>query len=139
MGSIGVALLITLVRGPWEEGWVGWHGGWSIKKKSRESSDGKAEEKKSALMRMNTNERVPQVVADPAEVEKGVAPEHEHPDHHQHHHGHDNQEAVNATDAEKSLEMRAAEDDDDEEKASSAKSEDDSITPVPVLPQETQA
>ncbi|KXL42820.1 hypothetical protein M433DRAFT_145648 [Acidomyces richmondensis BFW] len=43
MGSIGMALLVTLARGPWEEAWIGWHGGWSIRKKSRESAHGKME------------------------------------------------------------------------------------------------
>jgi len=142
MGSIGVALLITLARGPWEEGWVGWHGGWSIMKKSRESGDGKADEQKSHLRRLNTNERVTAATADPAELEKGPVEQDGGPkDHHVHRHGHDSQEAVNATEAEKSLEMRAAENDyQHEDKSSSSKSEeDDTIKPAPVLPQETQA
>jgi len=130
MGSIGVALVITLARGPWEEGWVGWHGGWSVKKKSRDSADGKAEEQKHALRRLNTNEQVPQIAAD-LDVEKGE----QHHDKHQHRHGRDNQEAVNATDAEKSLEMRAAEDGDTADGA--ALPETKGMTPVP--PQETQA
>lgn len=41
LGSIMLALLITLSRGPWEEGWIGWHGGWRIMKKDRKSADGK--------------------------------------------------------------------------------------------------
>lgn len=131
MGSIGVALLITLSRGPWEEGWVGWHGGWSIKKKSRESSDGKAAvEQRNALQRMNTNEQIAQAASrDIADVEKGERPHHD-----MHHHGHDNQEAVNATDAEKSLEMRAAE---DGKAADVPGAKDAEMTPVP--PQESQA
>ncbi|TKA75464.1 hypothetical protein B0A55_04584 [Friedmanniomyces simplex] len=104
MGSIGLALLITLARGPWEEGWVGWHGGLGIFKKSKESADGKAGvEERSAIRRMNTNEQQPRAVD--ADLEKGEL----HRDHHVHHHGHDDQEEVNATDAEKALEMRAAE------------------------------
>ncbi|KAK4547672.1 hypothetical protein LTR36_000629 [Oleoguttula mirabilis] len=135
MGSIGVALLLTLVRGPWEDGWVGWHGGWSIKKKSRESSDGKAAvEQRTGLHRPNTNEQSAQVVTgDDVDVEKGER----HHDQHQHHHGHDNQEAVNATDAEKSLEMRAAEDDSSVGDVGSEKSKTDDI--MPALAQETQA
>lgn len=45
VGSIGVGLIFCFARGPWEEGWVGWHGGWSIKKKNRSSGDGKRQEK----------------------------------------------------------------------------------------------
>ncbi|KAK0964909.1 hypothetical protein LTS01_018594 [Friedmanniomyces endolithicus] len=104
MGSIGLALLITLARGPWEEGWVGWHGGLGIYKKSKDSATGKAAvEERSALRRMNTNE--PQSRAADADLEKGE----QHKDQHQHNHGHDDQNEVNATDAEKALEMRAAE------------------------------
>lgn len=137
MGSIGVALLLTVVRGPWEDGWVGWHGGWSIKKKSRESSDGKAAvEQRSELHRLNTNEQVAQVAtSSDVDVEKGE----KHHDKHDHHHAHDNQVAVNATEAEKSLEMRAAEDDVSagDIESDSEKSKADDI--LPVLPQETQA
>ncbi|KAK0304866.1 hypothetical protein LTR01_007070 [Friedmanniomyces endolithicus] len=104
MGSIGVALLITLARGPWEEGWIGWHGGLGIYKKSKDSATGKAAvEERSALRRMNTNE--PQSQAVDADVEKGEP----HKDQHRHTHGHDDQNEVNATDVEKALEMRAAE------------------------------
>lgn len=44
VASIAVGLLVTLSRGPWEEGWMGWHGGWSIWKKDRSSADGKVRE-----------------------------------------------------------------------------------------------
>lgn len=44
VGSIGGALVLCFVRGPWEEGWVGWRGGWSILKKSKDSGDGKIDE-----------------------------------------------------------------------------------------------
>ena len=33
VGFIGAALLFCLIRGPWETSWVGWSGGWSIRKK----------------------------------------------------------------------------------------------------------
>ncbi|KAK3651312.1 hypothetical protein LTR56_005769 [Elasticomyces elasticus] len=103
MGSIGMALIITLARGPWEEGWVGWHGGLAIFKKSKDSADGKAKvEERSALRRTDTNEKQPEALAD---LEKGES----HRDQHSHTHGRDDQNEVNATDAEKSLEMRAAE------------------------------
>ncbi|QIW95019.1 hypothetical protein AMS68_000537 [Peltaster fructicola] len=101
VGSIGAALLVCFARGPWEDGWIGWHGGWSIHKKSRDSADGKAVEERSHLRRMNTNEAKAAV-----DVEKADA----HHDKHIHKHGSDDQEAVNATDVEKSLEVMAAED-----------------------------
>ncbi|PSK55810.1 hypothetical protein B9Z65_4688 [Elsinoe australis] len=43
--SILVALGVCLVRGPWEEGWVGWTGGWEVRKKNRNTADGKTLEK----------------------------------------------------------------------------------------------
>ncbi|GAB7349905.1 hypothetical protein MBLNU459_g0595t1 [Dothideomycetes sp. NU459] len=42
VGSIGMALLFCFARGPWEEGWFGWSGGWSVRKKNAQSADGKA-------------------------------------------------------------------------------------------------
>jgi predicted MFS family arabinose efflux permease len=49
-GSLSVALLclalvFCFVRGPWETGWIGWHGGWSLKKKDKMSADGHTAEK----------------------------------------------------------------------------------------------
>lgn len=44
MGFISAALLVMVVRGPWESGWVGWSGGWSLKKKNKDSADGKTSE-----------------------------------------------------------------------------------------------
>ncbi|KIH92472.1 hypothetical protein SPBR_02725 [Sporothrix brasiliensis 5110] len=32
IGLLSVAILVCVVRGPRETGWVGWHGGWSIRK-----------------------------------------------------------------------------------------------------------
>lgn len=104
VGSIGAALVFTLIRGPWESGWVGWHGGWSIFKKSKNSADGKTKEARGHLMAREAEEG--------EDAENSAA--HNHRDLHEHHHGHDDQEAVNATDAEKSLEMLAAEDTNDE-------------------------
>ena len=75
VGSIGCALLITFARGPWEKGWIGWHGGLSIKKKSKSSADGHTEEARNALRRMSTEKERPPMVtsnADP-ELEKGAA------------------------------------------------------------------
>jgi predicted MFS family arabinose efflux permease len=41
---MGCAILTMCVRGPWEEGWVGWKGGWSMKKVDKNSADGKTAE-----------------------------------------------------------------------------------------------
>lgn len=97
VASIGLALLVVLVRGPWEEGWVGWHGGWSIWKKNKTSADGRVRE-------IDSPEVAAQLAAE-SDEEKGM-----HKDQHEHHHGRDNQSAVNAADAEKSLEIQAAAD-----------------------------
>lgn len=104
VGSIGVALIFALLRGPWEDGWIGWHGGWSILKKSKNSADGKTQEARSHLVGKETGG----YGAEGAEIEDDTVAVHH--DHHEHRHGHDDQEAVNATDAEKNLEMMAAED-----------------------------
>jgi predicted MFS family arabinose efflux permease len=45
VGFISAAILITFAKGPWEENWVGWRGGWSIRKKDPNSADGKTAEK----------------------------------------------------------------------------------------------
>lgn len=47
VGMICVAILICFLRGPWETGWIGWGGGWSIRKKVASSADGKTLEKSS--------------------------------------------------------------------------------------------
>ncbi|KAF4551054.1 Hypothetical protein D9617_15g044080 [Elsinoe fawcettii] len=41
---ICVALGISAARGPWEEGWVGWTGGWGIRKRNKDTADGKTVE-----------------------------------------------------------------------------------------------
>lgn len=33
MAFIGGALLCCFARGPWEPGWLGWGGGWSIRRR----------------------------------------------------------------------------------------------------------
>lgn len=45
VGFISTALLVMFARGPWEDRWVGWRGGWSLKKKNKDSADGKTSEK----------------------------------------------------------------------------------------------
>ncbi|KAI7082647.1 MFS general substrate transporter [Hortaea werneckii] len=131
MGSIGMALLFTMVRGPWEEGWFGWHGGFSIKKKSRESADGKDKQQEGSK---EQREQGPSGEAQ-VDIEKG---EERHRDQHEHNHGADDQEAVNETDAEKALEMRAAHDGNSVDDTASDKSrKTDQIEPV--APQDPQA
>ncbi|OQO01353.1 hypothetical protein B0A48_12908 [Cryoendolithus antarcticus] len=100
MGSIGVALLLCLVRGPWEDGWIGWSGGWSVLKKDRRSGDGKAMvEERNPLRRLNTNERAAAAKEAAGDVEKGRIVD-----------AKDDQAAVNAEPIEAGLVLRAAED-----------------------------
>lgn len=33
VGFLGAALLVCFARGPWENGWVGWRGGWSVRRR----------------------------------------------------------------------------------------------------------
>jgi len=33
VGFIGLALMMCFVRGPWEKGWFGWGGGWSVRRR----------------------------------------------------------------------------------------------------------
>ncbi|KAF1974917.1 MFS general substrate transporter [Bimuria novae-zelandiae CBS 107.79] len=49
VGFIGGAILVMLARGPWETRWVGWRGGWSFKKKDKNSADGKTAESANAV------------------------------------------------------------------------------------------
>ena len=127
MGSIGMALLFALSRGPWEERWCGWRGGWSIRKRDKNSGDGKGAEVRSALRRFNTGEQAPS------------APEHEDLEKAEargEHHAHDNQAEVNATVAERAVEMRAAE---DVGGAEGQRSHAESKGVLPGVVQETQA
>ncbi|KAI9738929.1 MAG: hypothetical protein M1818_005243 [Claussenomyces sp. TS43310] len=34
VGFVGAALVVCLARGPWEKGWLGWSGGWSIRRRN---------------------------------------------------------------------------------------------------------
>jgi predicted MFS family arabinose efflux permease len=45
VGFISAAILVIIARGPWEERWVGWIGGWSMIKKDKNSADGKTADK----------------------------------------------------------------------------------------------
>ncbi|KAI9843140.1 MAG: hypothetical protein M1837_006593 [Sclerophora amabilis] len=33
VGFVGLALLVCFLRGPWEQGWIGWSGGWGIRRR----------------------------------------------------------------------------------------------------------
>jgi predicted MFS family arabinose efflux permease len=52
VGFIGAALCICFARGPWEKGWVGWRGGWGLRRRDlkkkgdeeKEARDGESEE-----------------------------------------------------------------------------------------------
>ena len=114
MGSIGAALVVCLLRGPWETGWVGWHGGWSIRKRVANSSDGKGVEERNPLRRLDTSERLEdQMRKDRAQrdLERGDALSEGNGAHET---GQCDQDAVNAMGVEKALEGRAAEDKTDE-------------------------
>lgn len=43
IGFVGAALLICATRGPWEKGWVGWKGGWNVRRRDL-SEKGRKEE-----------------------------------------------------------------------------------------------
>ncbi|MCJ1271141.1 hypothetical protein MMC22_011040 [Lobaria immixta] len=36
VGFVGVALVICFLRGPWENGWIGWRGGWNLRPRKPE-------------------------------------------------------------------------------------------------------
>ncbi len=42
VGFVSAALLVCFARGPWEKGWVGWSGGWGLRR--RDLGSGKKEE-----------------------------------------------------------------------------------------------
>jgi predicted MFS family arabinose efflux permease len=46
VGFIGCALCLCFIRAPWEKGWIGWHGGWSLRRRDlgpNEKNDEKPE------------------------------------------------------------------------------------------------
>ncbi len=74
VGFIGFALLVCIARGPYDEGWIGWSGGWSIRKKGTGYSDGRVEEKRSELMPKEKQKpgQSPSLEADISNAEKGL-------------------------------------------------------------------
>lgn len=45
VGFVSCAICVMIAKGPWEDGWVGWSGGWSMRKKDKDSADGKTKDK----------------------------------------------------------------------------------------------
>ena len=77
-GSLSVALLgfaaiVNSVRGPYERGWFGWSGGWTIRKRNMMSADGVTEEKSLGLAAIDSSyeERAADGNDD---IEKGKSP-----------------------------------------------------------------
>jgi len=48
VGFIGAALFISFCRGPWEKGWLGWSGGWGIRRRDL-GADGKVKKEEPAV------------------------------------------------------------------------------------------
>jgi predicted MFS family arabinose efflux permease len=72
VGFVGASLLFCFVRGPWEEGWIGWHGGWNLTKDPEAVGQNAAGQVDSA-----TAENHGEETAVPMTVEKeGIAQEH---------------------------------------------------------------
>ena len=44
IGLIGMALVSCIMRAPWETGWIGWRGGWSLRRRDLGTSSTKQEE-----------------------------------------------------------------------------------------------
>lgn len=72
VASIGAALVCCFARGPWEEGWLGWSGGWSVRKKSATSADGKTEEKAAHGGEHGGGKPGEQFAANEQDAEKGI-------------------------------------------------------------------
>jgi predicted MFS family arabinose efflux permease len=106
MGSIGAALIVCSLRGPWEKRWFGWRGGWSIRKKTVSG----ATEERNHLRRLDTKEKLEdQEKRDNTQrdLERGEKQREEDLVHER---GRCDQDAVNAMGVEQALEGLAAED-----------------------------
>lgn len=70
VGFIGLALVFCVLRGPREKGWVGWRGGWSVRKRrdDRNPPSRPHEDEKNA----GGDEEASRVAADTREDEKNV-------------------------------------------------------------------
>jgi predicted MFS family arabinose efflux permease len=103
VGSVGAALVVASLRGPWETRWFGWRGGWSIRKKAV------AKEERNPLRRLDTSEKLEdQAKRDEAQrdLEKGEAEGGQRT----HAQGQCDQDVVNAMGVDQALEGMAAED-----------------------------
>lgn len=58
LGIIGLALGVNTIRGPYETGWIGWSGGWSIWKRDRSSADGRTAERSLGLAQAEGEARI---------------------------------------------------------------------------------
>jgi len=108
MGSIGAALVVASLRGPWETHWFGWRGGWSIRKKAATG----ATEERNPLRRLDMSEKLEdqdQARREEAQrdLERGEVKAEERRTHAQ---GQCDQDAVNAMGVDQALEGMAAED-----------------------------
>lgn len=129
VGSVGGALVLCFLRGPWEEGWIGWRGGWDVRKKNRSSADGKVEAQDGFDPDKKRGSVVDREAGDGGGGGDGKIRDVE-------------QAIVNSMDAEKAVEMDAAEDgenplrkikDREEESSSeSGKEKEDEIKPAPL-------
>jgi predicted MFS family arabinose efflux permease len=73
VGFICAAILVILARGPWENGWVGWSGGWSMRKKDKDSADGKT--KNTAMYAREKTDEEKGVDANDKVLQEGAAEE----------------------------------------------------------------
>ena len=76
-GSLSVALIgfgvvVNSIRGPYEKGWIGWGGGWTITKRNKMSADGMTVEKPSELARADSAEKVQQQRPHDVEMNESV-------------------------------------------------------------------
>jgi hypothetical protein len=64
VGFAGAALVICFARGPWENGWMGWRGGWSLRRRDLEVRDMDEEKRGDATTPENQSvmENAPKIV-----------------------------------------------------------------------------
>jgi predicted MFS family arabinose efflux permease len=70
VGFSGGAILILCLRGPWEKGWLGWHGGASLKKENLDAA--KQDVEASGRVRRSTAPVVDPEEKNPTDIEKGL-------------------------------------------------------------------
>jgi predicted MFS family arabinose efflux permease len=72
VGFVCGAILILCLRGPYENGWIGWHGGHSMKKKDKTSADGKTAEQVMHGKKNGVSTDIEKAVDEMAAEEHGV-------------------------------------------------------------------